>query len=174
VREQQDFTTKYFAAQEYRIPESEKIHLQSRHYFNVVKVCSTFVYTASKKIFFVSLVQSIGAKKIAMMNNPASMWTIDQQRAMMIPVASTPFPKFSGSKSSAFEIFVGDLSFFCQEQDLYNLFAQFGNVQNVRIIRNGHRKRSLTFGFVAMSSPKEARDMMNLFNGHMFMGRNLK
>jgi RNA recognition motif-containing protein len=80
----------------------------------------------------------------------------------------------SRPKTSPCEIFVGDLSFFCQEHDLYNLFAQFGNVQNVRIIRNGDRQRSLTFGFVAMSSPQEARDMMNLFNGHMFMGRNLK
>ncbi len=99
-----------------------------------------------------------------------------QQLCMMRPmtVASTPFPKSSGPKSSACELFVGDLSFFCQEQDLYNLFSQFGDVQSVRIIRNGHRKRSLTFGFVALSSPQEARNMMHLFNKHLFMGRNLK
>jgi hypothetical protein len=97
-----------------------------------------------------------------------------QHLAMMMPLATHPFPKPLGPKASACEIFVGDLSFFCQEHDLYNLFAQFGNVQNVRVIRNGHRKRSLTFGFITMSSPQEARDMMNLFNGHLFMGRNLK
>jgi RNA recognition motif-containing protein len=97
-----------------------------------------------------------------------------QQIEKMMPLVPHPFPKSAGRKSSACEIFVGDLSFFCQEQDLLNLFSNFTDVQNIRIIRNGLRKRSLTFGFVELATPQQARDAMNLFDGHLFMGRNLK
>ncbi len=92
----------------------------------------------------------------------------------MMSGAQTAFSKTTIPRSTANELFVGDLSFFCTEDHLLRLFSEFGAVESVRIIRGGHRKRSLTFGFVTMSSPQEAREMANLFNRHMFMGRNIK
>ncbi len=72
------------------------------------------------------------------------------------------------------EIFVGNLSFFCEESHVYELFNAYGNVEEVRIVRNDSNTRSLMFGFATMSSPAEAREMCKLLNGHLFMGRNLK
>jgi RNA recognition motif-containing protein len=72
------------------------------------------------------------------------------------------------------ELFVGDLSFFCDERDLYALFEQCGTVQDVRIIRNDHGTRSLMFGFVTMSDVHEARESERLLHGQYFMGRTLR
>lgn len=71
-------------------------------------------------------------------------------------------------------LFVGNLSFFCEERDLQNLFGQYAPVQSIRIVRNDDKTRSLMYGFVAMASNQEAIEMTKLFNNHLFMGRNMK
>ncbi len=72
------------------------------------------------------------------------------------------------------DIFVGNLSFFCEENHLFDLFLEYGAVKNVRIIRNDNNTRSLMFGFVTMSSPHEATEMARLLNNHLFMGRSMR
>jgi hypothetical protein len=72
------------------------------------------------------------------------------------------------------ELFVGNLSYFCEEKDLYALFEENGHVEDVRIIKNDSGTRSLMFGFVTMSTIHETREMEKLLNGQMFMGRKLK
>ncbi len=71
-------------------------------------------------------------------------------------------------------LFVGNLSFFCEERDLQNLFGQYAPVQSIRIVRNDDKTRSLMYGFVAMASNQEAMEMVKLFNDHLFMGRRMK
>lgn len=77
-------------------------------------------------------------------------------------------------RSQPNEIFVGNLSFFCNEKHLYDHFSMYSHVTNVRITRNVHKHRSLMFGFVAFKSPQEAREMAKLMDGHFFMGRYLR
>lgn len=73
------------------------------------------------------------------------------------------------------EVFVGNLSYFCEEQHLYELFYEYSTVTNVRIIRGeGTSKRSLRYGFVAMSSLTEVQGVCRLLNNHLFMGRRLR
>jgi RNA recognition motif-containing protein len=72
------------------------------------------------------------------------------------------------------ELFVGNLSYFCEEKDLYELFDQYGNVEDVRIIKNDSGSRSLMFGFVTMASVHEAREMEKLLNNHLFLGRKIR
>ena len=72
------------------------------------------------------------------------------------------------------EAFVGNLSYFCREKDLYELFNQYAFVTNVRIMLSEDRTRSLMFGFVAFSSEYEVTEMVKLMNGNMFMGRRLR
>lgn len=72
------------------------------------------------------------------------------------------------------ELFIGNLSYFCEEKDLFDLFDQYGSVEDVRIIKNDTGTRSLMFGFVTMSSVHEAREMEKLLNNHMFMGRRIR
>jgi RNA recognition motif-containing protein len=70
-------------------------------------------------------------------------------------------------------IFVGDLSFFCQDSDLYELFSPFGIIQSVRIKRSP-KGDSLLFGFVVMNSHESAARAVYLLLGKEFMGRNLR
>ncbi len=81
---------------------------------------------------------------------------------------------FSRPISNPLELFVGNLSYFCTEEDLYELFNQFVNVTSVRVMRADDKKRSLMFGFVTVSVLQEVDMMANLLNGHLFMGRQLR
>jgi RNA recognition motif-containing protein len=72
------------------------------------------------------------------------------------------------------EIFCGNLSLFCEENDLLHLFTEYAKVRAVRIIRNQERTKSLMFGFVRFETVGEAEEMARLFNGQMFQGRRLK
>ncbi len=72
------------------------------------------------------------------------------------------------------ELYVGDLSFFCEEHHLVELFSQFGYVENCRILRNGDRTRSLLFGFIVMSTIDQAALAASALHNNVFMGRLMK
>jgi RNA recognition motif-containing protein len=71
-------------------------------------------------------------------------------------------------------LFIGNLSFFCEECHLFDLFDEYAHVNGVRIVRNDNRTRSLMFGFVTLSTVHEAKEMERMLNGSFFMGRRLK
>ncbi len=71
-------------------------------------------------------------------------------------------------------LFVGNLSYFCDEQQLKELMQQYGEPLDVEISRNRRQSKSLLFGFVTMPSVIEAEEILHLLNGHLFMGRNLR
>jgi RNA recognition motif-containing protein len=66
------------------------------------------------------------------------------------------------------KLYVGNLNFSTTEDELEALFADYGNVQNVKIIEGKG------FGFVEMSDPDEAEGAMEKLNGTEFKGRALK
>ena len=55
-------------------------------------------------------------------------------------------------------IYVGNIPWSTSEEELETHFAQFGNVNAVRIITEGHSGRSKGFGFVEMENEQEALD----------------
>lgn len=71
-------------------------------------------------------------------------------------------------------IFIGDLSFFCREQHLIELFSQFGRVVKCSIVLNDAHTKSLMYGFVTMSTHEEAATVAERFNNQLFMGRTMK
>jgi hypothetical protein len=71
-------------------------------------------------------------------------------------------------------LFVGDLSMFCNEEDLQVAFSQFGKISEVRIKRNKATKRNLSYGFVEYTQPNAAVAAMNEMNGKLLNGRALK
>lgn len=77
------------------------------------------------------------------------------------------------SSRPSFDVFVGNLSYFCMEMDLHRLFSQYVNVLNVRIERDDNGIRSLLFGFVSLASLEEVHGVSSLLNGHLFMGRHI-
>lgn len=76
------------------------------------------------------------------------------------------------------EVFVGNLSYFCDESDLFTLFDSYAEVITCRVMRNSNNpeniNRSLLFGFVTLSSVHEAKEMSKLLTGMLFMGRKLR
>lgn len=71
-------------------------------------------------------------------------------------------------------IYVGNLSYNATEDQLKNLFAEFGDVASVRIIKDKFTGNSKGFAFVEMDSSDEAQDAISSLDGKEFGGRNLK
>ena len=72
------------------------------------------------------------------------------------------------------KIYVGNMSFNAQEDDLRNLFAQYGEVVDVKIIVDKYTDRSKGFGFIEMSDSDAAEAAISALNGKEHLGRELK
>jgi RNA recognition motif-containing protein len=71
------------------------------------------------------------------------------------------------------KLYVGNLSFDTTEVDLQDLFAKAGSVQEVALVQDKFTGKSRGFAFVTMSSPAEAAEAINQFNGTEIQGRTL-
>ena len=69
-------------------------------------------------------------------------------------------------------IYVGNIPYKATEDDLGNLFSEFGDVSSVKIIQDKFTGRSKGFGFVEMSDEAGANAIESL-DGYEHMGRNL-
>ncbi|MBM3284156.1 RNA-binding protein [Candidatus Gottesmanbacteria bacterium] len=70
-------------------------------------------------------------------------------------------------------LFVGSLPFSVTEDALGQLFAQYGQVQSVAIIKDKYSGNSRGFGFVEMSTDEEAQKAIEKLNGYNLEGRNI-
>jgi RNA recognition motif-containing protein len=70
-------------------------------------------------------------------------------------------------------IFVGSLSFNATEDDLRQLFGQYGAVERVSILMDRETGRSRGFGFVEMTNDDEADAAIAAINGSTHLGRTL-
>lgn len=71
-------------------------------------------------------------------------------------------------------LFVGDLSIFCTEDDLRELFEKFGELSEVKIIRCEETKKNLSYGFVKYVETEAAVKANEELNGTMLCGRPLR
>ena len=71
------------------------------------------------------------------------------------------------------KMYVGNLAFQSTEDDIHNLFNQFGEVKSVNLITDRETGRSRGFAFVEMSD-EDAQAAMQGLDGTNFEGRNLK
>ena len=69
------------------------------------------------------------------------------------------------------KLYVGNIPWKTTEEDLTNLFGEYGEVTSVRIITDRETGRSRGFGFVEMENADEA---INNLNETDFMGRTLR
>jgi RNA recognition motif-containing protein len=72
------------------------------------------------------------------------------------------------------DIYVGNLSYSCTDEDLKQHFSQYGNVASARVIMDRETGRSRGFGFVVMPERNEAQNAINSTNGADFQGRPLR
>ncbi|WFD23786.1 hypothetical protein MEQU1_002480 [Malassezia equina] len=70
-------------------------------------------------------------------------------------------------------LFVGNLPFHCQWQDLKDLFRAAGNIQRADVALNAEG-RSRGFGTVLFASPEDAQTAVRLYHGYEYSGRTLK
>ncbi len=76
--------------------------------------------------------------------------------------------------SDAFRtLFLGDLSYFCTEEDLCAIFAPFGHISTVRV-RRGVTGESLMHGFIALDSHDAAKQAIAELDAKIFMGRSMR
>ncbi|MDQ5956703.1 MAG: RNA recognition motif domain-containing protein [Candidatus Rhabdochlamydia sp.] len=78
------------------------------------------------------------------------------------------------NESNSKKLYVGSLPFKTTEEELHNLFAQYGEVLSARIVvdrANGDASKG--FGFVEMKREEDAQNAAKELNGHAYEGRNL-
>jgi RNA recognition motif-containing protein len=72
------------------------------------------------------------------------------------------------------KIYVGNMNYNTTEQELENLFGQYGTVASANIIIDRYTDRSKGFGFVEMEDEQAADAAISALDNSEFSGRNLK
>jgi len=72
------------------------------------------------------------------------------------------------------KIYVGNLSYKTSEEDLQDLFNQYGTVNSATIIIDRDSNRSKGFGFVELEEEEGAQKAIEELDGKDFLGRNLR
>ena len=91
-----------------------------------------------------------------------------------MPTSPDGSPFEDKSKHPLVELFVGDLSYFCTEDHLRELFGKFGHVAEARIRRSERGGHSLMHGFIKMTSLDDAQRSAQALDNNMYMGRRLR
>jgi RNA recognition motif-containing protein len=71
-------------------------------------------------------------------------------------------------------IYVGNLPYNVVEEDLREIFEEYGEVATVKIISDKLTGRSKGFGFVEMDDDQEAKKAIEELNNAEISGRNIK
>ena len=71
------------------------------------------------------------------------------------------------------KVYVANISFNATEQDLKDLFAEYGEIESVKMITDKYTGQSRGFAFVEMESEDGAKKAISALNGATFMGRTL-
>ncbi len=71
-------------------------------------------------------------------------------------------------------IYVGNLPYSTEKEELQDLFEEFGEVESIDIIVDRRSGRSRGYGFVSMPNEGEAKEAVESLNGEELGGRNLR
>ncbi len=71
-------------------------------------------------------------------------------------------------------IYVGNLSYDVTQQDISNIFAEYGTVKRVQLPTDRETGRMRGFGFVEMNTDAEEEAAIAALDGAEWMGRDLK
>jgi len=71
-------------------------------------------------------------------------------------------------------IYVSNLSFAVQDEDLQSYFEEYGEVASAKVITDKFTQRSRGFGFVEMSDDEAAQKAIAELDGAMVDGRAIK
>jgi len=71
-------------------------------------------------------------------------------------------------------IYVGNLSYGVTDDDLQQLFAEYGTVVNVNLIKDRDTGNSKGFGFIEMENQADSEKAIKELDGNLLKGRNIK
>jgi len=71
-------------------------------------------------------------------------------------------------------IYIANLHFSVSEEELKQLFSQYGTVESVNLILDKKSKKSKGFAFVEMTNNEEAQEAITKIQGKEIRGRNTK
>jgi RNA recognition motif-containing protein len=71
-------------------------------------------------------------------------------------------------------LYVGNLSYDTTEETLRTLFAEYGEIESVRLISDRYTGRSKGFAFVEMSTEQAAQEAISGLNGKQVDNREIK
>jgi RNA recognition motif-containing protein len=72
------------------------------------------------------------------------------------------------------KMYVGNIPYNATEEDLRNLFSEYGEIESLKIIQDRDTGRSKGFGFIEMAEESSARKAIEELNGKDFMEKTLK
>ncbi|XP_051881143.1 cold-inducible RNA-binding protein B-like [Pristis pectinata] len=84
--------------------------------------------------------------------------------------ARTPKPNMTEEG----KLFIGGLNFETDEQALEEVFCKYGQISEVRVIKDRDTHASRGFGFITFENPGDARDAMQAMNGKSLDGRQIR
>jgi RNA recognition motif-containing protein len=70
-------------------------------------------------------------------------------------------------------IYVGNLNFKVNEDDLRQIFEEYGELSSVKIVSDKYSGRSKGFAFVVMENEEEAKSAIEELNGKEFSDRQI-
>ena len=71
------------------------------------------------------------------------------------------------------KMYVGNIPYNATEEDLRNLFSEYGEIESLKIIQDQFTNRSRGFGFVEMANEEDTKKAIETLNGKDFMGKAL-
>ncbi|KAI9929471.1 hypothetical protein ASPWEDRAFT_172875 [Aspergillus wentii DTO 134E9] len=72
------------------------------------------------------------------------------------------------------KLFVGGLAWQTTDQSLQNAFAEYGTVEEARVVKDRETGRSRGFGFVRFATAEEAQAAVNALNEQELEGRRIR
>ncbi|KAH7332368.1 hypothetical protein KP509_20G084200 [Ceratopteris richardii] len=83
-------------------------------------------------------------------------------------------PRSFRASNNSNKLFVGNLAWGVDDAMLGEMFSEYGQVLDARVVNDRETGRSRGFGFVTMSSEAEVNEAMNKMDGASVEGRNLR
>jgi RNA recognition motif-containing protein len=80
---------------------------------------------------------------------------------------------FAEDVSMVTKLFVGNLPYDTQEEELQQLFVNFGGTHSVKVIKDKYTGRSRGFAFVEMMNQEDAQRAIDDLNGHQLGERHI-
>ena len=72
------------------------------------------------------------------------------------------------------DIYVGNLDYALQEDELMEIFSEVGEVNSAKIIKDRETGKSKGFGFVEFTNEEDAKNAIEEMNGTEVMGRTIR